>query len=86
MKTREGSADKSLQGLVSYVKEFGFYHKSTGYRLRVLRNLENRLKEGTELEAAITMRSDSSQNQEDSETETSGQSQEKFRDFINAMW
>lgn len=86
MKTGEGSKDKSLQGFVSHVKKFGFYPKSIGDHLRVLRNSENGSKEIAELEATITMRSDSSQNQEGGETERSGQSQEEFKDLINEMW
>lgn len=63
MKTGEGSKVKSLEGLVSHVKEFGLYPKNIGDHLRVLRNLKNGLKQGAKLEAAVTTRSDSSQNQ-----------------------
>lgn len=44
MKTGEGSKVKSLEGLVSHVKEFGLYPKNIGDHLRVLRNLKNGLK------------------------------------------
>lgn len=63
MKIGEGSKVKSLEGFVSYVKEFGFYFKNIGDYLRVLRNLKNGLKQGVKFEVVVIIRSDSSQNQ-----------------------
>lgn len=83
VKTGEGSKGKSLQGLVTHGTEFGFYVKNIRDLLRVLRNLENRLKEETKLEAALAMRGDGSQNQEGSEIERRGQGQEKLRGIFN---
>lgn len=46
MKTGEASKGKRLYGLISHIKELGLSPKNFGDHLRVLRNLENGLKEG----------------------------------------
>lgn len=46
MKTGEASKGKRLHGLISHIKELGLSPKNIGDHLRVLRDLENGLKEG----------------------------------------